>query len=45
LLAFHPQFLMSDMALTPKALADDCLKSAKDAGLKRVRLGNAHLLI
>jgi pyruvate formate lyase activating enzyme len=45
LLAFHPQFFMSDMPLTPKSLADDCLKSAKDAGLKRVRLGNAHLLV
>jgi pyruvate formate lyase activating enzyme len=45
LLAFHPQFFMSDMPLTPKILADDCLKSAKDAGLKRVRLGNVHLLI
>jgi pyruvate formate lyase activating enzyme len=45
LLAFHPQFFMSDMPLTPSTLADDCLKAAKDAGLKRVRLGNAHLLV
>ncbi len=45
LLAFHPQFFMPDMPLTPKRLADDCLKAARDVGLKRVRLGNVHLLV
>jgi pyruvate formate lyase activating enzyme len=45
LLAFHPQFFMSDLPLTSKSLADDCLKAARDAGLKRVRLGNVHLLV
>lgn len=45
LLAFHPQFFMSDMPLTTSTIADDCLKAAKGAGLTRVRLGNAHLLV
>ena len=45
LLAFHPQFFMSDMPLTPSSLADECLKAATGAGLKKVRLGNAHLLV
>jgi pyruvate formate lyase activating enzyme len=45
LLAFHPQFFMSDMPLTSKTLADQCLRAARDAGLKNVRLGNVHLLV
>ena len=44
LLAFHPQFLMSDMPVTSKTLAMDCLQTARDYGLNRVRLGNEHLL-
>lgn len=44
LLAFHPQFLMSDMPVTSKALAMECLQTARDGGLTRVRLGNEHLL-
>ena len=45
LLAFHPQFYMSDLPLTSRELADDCLQAAWDAGLKQVRLGNVHLLV
>jgi pyruvate formate lyase activating enzyme len=45
LLAFHPQFFMSNLPLTSKSLADDCLIAARDAGLNRVRLGNEHLLV
>ncbi|MBW2488725.1 MAG: radical SAM protein [Deltaproteobacteria bacterium] len=45
LLAFHPQFLMSDMPVTSKMLATNCLQAARDCGLTRVRLGNEHLLI
>jgi pyruvate formate lyase activating enzyme len=45
LLAFHPQFFMSDLPLTSKSLADDCRKAAEDSGLKEVRLGNVHLLV
>jgi pyruvate formate lyase activating enzyme len=45
LLAFHPQYLMSDLPLLSKSEADLCLSIAKKAGLKRVRIGNPHLLI
>ena len=45
LLAFHPQFYMSDMPLTSKTLANQCLRAARDSGLNNVRLGNVHLLI
>jgi pyruvate formate lyase activating enzyme len=45
LLAFHPQFYMADLPLTPKCLAERCEQIARDAGLKNVRIGNVHLLI
>ncbi len=45
LLAFHPQFYMSEMPLTSKTLANQCVRAARDSGLKNVRLGNVHLLI
>jgi pyruvate formate lyase activating enzyme len=44
LLAFHPHFYMSDLPLTPKSTAQRCLKAAREAGLKNVRIGNLHLL-
>ncbi|MCX7914485.1 MAG: radical SAM protein, partial [Thermodesulfovibrionales bacterium] len=44
LLAFYPHFYMSDMPLTKKVDAEKFLKVAKEEGLKRVRLGNIHLL-
>ena len=44
LLAFHPQFYLSDLPMTSKALADRCRRAAKDAGLNNVRIGNLHLL-
>ncbi len=44
LLAFSPQFCMSDLPTTSKKDAESCLKSARAAGLKRVRIGNLHLL-
>ncbi len=44
LLAFHPQFLMSDLPTTSKRQAQECLEAAKGEGLKRVRIGNIHLL-
>jgi len=44
LLAFHPDFLMTDLPTTSLQHAEQCLKVAKDAGLRRVRLGNIHLL-
>lgn len=45
LLAFYPTFAMGDLPVTPRRLAEDCLKAAQSAGLTRVRLGNAHLLV
>ena len=45
LLAFHPQFYMSDMPLTPRDLAYRCLGVAAEAGLKRVKIGNIRLLV
>jgi pyruvate formate lyase activating enzyme len=44
LLAFHPQFYMSDMPITTRKHAERCLVSAKSAGLENVRIGNIHLL-
>ncbi len=44
LLGFHPQFYMSDLPLTPRHLADQCLNAAREAGLSNVRIGNLHLL-
>ena len=44
LLAFHPQFYMSDLPMTSRALADQCCQAARDAGLSNVRIGNVHLL-
>jgi len=44
LLAFHPAYKMTDLAPTSRDLAQECLESARQAGLKRVRLGNTHLL-
>jgi len=44
LLAFYPHFYMSDMPLTQKVLAENCLRVAHEEGLKNVRIGNVHLL-
>lgn len=44
LLAFHPQFAMSDLPVTSRKLAEECLEAALGAGLMRVHIGNIHLL-
>lgn len=44
LLAFYPHFYMDDLPFTSKEVALECLKTAKNAGLKNVRIGNVHLL-
>jgi len=44
LLAFHPDFLMTDLPVTSRRQAMECLEAARAAGLSRVRLGNIHLL-
>ncbi|UCC99688.1 MAG: radical SAM protein [Phycisphaerales bacterium] len=44
LLAFHGDFLMTDLPPTSCEQAEECLEAAEAAGLKRVRLGNVHIL-
>jgi len=44
LLAFHPDFFMTDLPVTSRHQAMECLEAARAAGLSRVRLGNIHLL-
>ena len=44
LLAFHPQHEMRDLPPTSRRQAEACLDAARNAGLKRVRVGNIHLL-
>ncbi|MCX7598131.1 MAG: radical SAM protein [Armatimonadetes bacterium] len=44
LLAFAPQFEMSDLPCTPRSQAEECLAAARETGLKNVRLGNTHLI-
>jgi pyruvate formate lyase activating enzyme len=44
LLGFAPQFCMEDFPTTSRDQAEACLQAAKRAGLRRVRLGNQHLI-
>jgi pyruvate formate lyase activating enzyme len=44
LLAFHPQFQMQDLPRTSRQQAQRCQEAARTAGLKRVKVGNLHLL-
>jgi len=44
LLAFYPQFMMSDLPTTSRQHAEECLETARRRGLKNVRIGNLHLL-
>jgi pyruvate formate lyase activating enzyme len=44
LLAFHPQFKMSDLPTTSRKQAEECRDAALEAGLTRVKVGNVHLL-
>lgn len=44
LLGFHGDFVMTDLPTTSRAQAQRCLDAAKAAGLKRVRIGNVHIL-
>jgi len=44
LLGFHGDFLMKDLATTSWKQAERCFEAASEAGLKRVRLGNVHIL-
>jgi pyruvate formate lyase activating enzyme len=44
LLGFHGDFLMKDLPPTSRSQAEQCLAAARAAGLKRVRIGNVHIL-
>jgi len=44
LLAFHPDYLMTDLPFTSKAEADAALAAARGAGLRNVHVGNVHIL-
>lgn len=44
LLAFYPSFVLVDLPTTSREHAQRCLEVAYSAGLKRVRVGNEHLL-
>ena len=44
LLAFAPQFAMSDLPTTSRDQAMRCLAAARAAGLANVKIGNEHLL-
>ena len=44
LLAFYPAFMMRDLPTTSKRHAEECLEEARAQGLRRVRVGNVHLL-
>ena len=44
LLAFAPQFMMRDLPTTSRRHVEECLEEAKVQGLRRVRIGNIHLL-
>lgn len=44
LLAFYPQFFFKDLLTTSRELAFRCKERAEGEGLRRVRIGNLHLL-
>jgi pyruvate-formate lyase-activating enzyme len=43
-LVFYPQFFFKDLPVTPRDLAFRCKEVAEGEGLRRVRIGNMHLL-
>jgi len=44
LLAFSPKFYLNDLPTTSKSHALRCKAAAEKAGLRRVHIGNLHLL-
>jgi len=44
LLAFYPQFFFNDLPTTSRSFALRCKEVAEGEGLRRVRIGNMHLL-
>lgn len=45
LLGFYPQFYFPDLPTTSRRHANEALEAATAAGLRRVHIGNSHLLI
>jgi len=44
LLGFHPDYHMTDLPTTSRKQARECQEAARQAGLRRVKVGNMHLL-
>lgn len=44
LLGFYPHFYFRDLPPTSRRHAEECREAAAEAGLKRIRIGNIHLL-
>jgi pyruvate formate lyase activating enzyme len=44
LLGFHPDYCFFDLPVTSRKMAERCAQVCRDVGLKRVHLGNRHLL-
>lgn len=44
LLAFQPQFVLSDLPPSTREIMDACLDAARGRGLTNVRIGNAYLI-
>jgi len=44
LLGFHPDFYLHDLPATSRRQAERCERAAREAGLKRVHVGNVHVL-
>jgi pyruvate formate lyase activating enzyme len=44
LLGFHPDYHMTDLPTTSRKQARECQDAARQAGLRRVKVGNVHLL-
>lgn len=44
LLGFYPHFYLKDLPPSSRRHAEECRAAALEAGLKRVRIGNVHLL-
>lgn len=44
LLGFYPDFYLTDLPTTSRSHAERCIEVAKEEGLKRVKIGNVHLL-
>jgi len=44
LLAFYPSFYLRDLPTTSRKHAQRCQEAAKSAGIRRIHIGNVHML-